>query len=524
MAIEDIKDITDNNKDEKIGVLLEDLALLEGYARDLFSFLPLPISLVSSIGIILEINPAFEEISGYKIEEAVGKAVESIFEKDKIEELAKEVFKNDFVRAKEINLYTKDGRRAPVSVSASLRKSAEGEIIGYFIGFSDLSGVKKKEEELKEAHTALLNILEDSEEAGKRAVEERDKTRAIITNFADGLMILDENNKVASINFEAEKLLNVKAGEVEGQILDDLTGKYSIKELVELINAQKNKEALFRKEFSLKEPVERALEVTVISLAFLREKVIILHDISREKLIEKMKTEFVSLAAHQLRTPLSAIKWTLRMLLGGDFGKITDEQREFVEKIYKSNERMIFLVRDLLNVARIEEGRYLYKSTFAQIEDITQSVINSLEEEIKKKKIEFKFEKPEEKLPEVKVDAEKIGLAINNILDNAITYTPIGGKVTLSLKCGIKEMELSVTDTGIGILKEQQERIFTKFYRSAGAIKMEPDGSGLGLFIAKNIIDAHGGKIWFKSEQNKGSTFYVTIPIRAKFEEFLKEF
>lgn len=239
-----------------------------------------------------------------------------------------------------------------------------------------------------------------------------------------------------------------------------------------------------------------------------------------------MKTEFVSIAAHQLRTPLSAIKWTLKMFLTGDLGKITKEQADFLEKAYQSNERMIGLINDLLNVTRIEEGRYLYKPIFVDFEDLVQSVIKPFKEEIKRKKIKFEFKKPSKKPPKVKVDKEKIALVIQNLIDNAIKYTLTGGKITVRLKYTKKQLEFSVQDTGIGISKDQQSRIFTKFFRGAKAIRMETEGSGLGLFIAKNIIEAHGGKIWFESEEGKGSTFSFSLPFKREkeLEEFIKGF
>ena len=251
---------------------------------------------------------------------------------------------------------------------------------------------------------------------------------------------------------------------------------------------------------------------------------VILHDITREKMVERMKTEFVSLAAHQLRTPLSAIKWTLRMLLDGDLGEITAEQRDFIEKTYSSNERMIALINDLLDVTRIEEGRYLYKPILTDFEPICQFVINSYQDEIKRKKLKLEFKKPEKKLPQVKVDVEKIRLVIQNLLDNAVRYTPAGGEIIISLAQAKKAIEFSIKDTGIGIPKDQQERVFSKFFRGTNVIRMETEGSGLGLYITKNIIEAHGGKIWFESGAGKGTTFYFSLPTKEEFGEFLKEF
>src|SRR4030042_1622 len=177
MAItEEKKEKTKNAGEEKISTLLEDLASLEGYARDLFSFLPLPVCLISSTGIILEANPALEEISGYKTEEIIGKPVEDIFDSKEIGELSKETLKNGLVRAKEIDLFTRDKRKISISASATLRKTEEGEVIGYFVGFFDLTEIKKREDDLKDARIALMNMLEDAEEARQVAGEEKNKT------------------------------------------------------------------------------------------------------------------------------------------------------------------------------------------------------------------------------------------------------------------------------------------------------------------------------------------------------------
>jgi signal transduction histidine kinase len=229
--------------------------------------------------------------------------------------------------------------------------------------------------------------------------------------------------------------------------------------------------------------------------------------------VERLKTEFVSISAHQLRTPLSAIKWTLRMLLDGDLGQITEEQREFLARTYRSNERMIDLVNSLLNVTRIEEGRFLYHRILKDMVTIVEEVLVQFENEIKKKKIKLVFKKPLRPLPRVLVDTDKIKLVVENLIDNAVKYTLEKGKIVITLKKLNKEIEFCIKDNGVGIPSDQNGRVFTKFFRGANVMKLETEGSGLGLFIAKNIIEAHGGKIWFKSKQNKGTTFWFTLPI-----------
>jgi len=380
-------------------------------------------------------------------------------------------------------------------------------------------------EDVEGSRKALMNMLEDVEEARGRAEEEKNKTLAVITNFADGLLVFDPENKLSLINPQAEELFDVKGRDLMGRPILELSTFPTIEPLVKLVGAEIK--GVFRKETQIRKDL--VLEVSTIPIMREEEKLgtlIILHDVTREKMIERMKTEFVSLAAHQLRTPLSAIKWTLRMLLDGDLGKITEEQKDFIEKTYSSNERMINLINDLLDVTRIEEGRYLYKPVLTDFEPICQFVINSYKEEIEKRKLKLEFKKPEKKLPQVMLDVEKIRLVIQNLLDNAARYTPSGGQVTISLKPtkGEKEIEFSIKDTGVGIPKDQQARVFSKFFRGANVMRMATEGSGLGLFITKNIVEAHGGKIWFESEEGKGTTFYFTLPLKEEFGRFLKEF
>ncbi len=373
-------------------------------------------------------------------------------------------------------------------------------------------------EELKETRTALLNILEDTETARRLAEEEKNKTQAIITNFTDGLLVFDNENRLSLINPKARELLNVRDEEVINKAFSKLILLRNFKPIIELL--EKEAEEIFRKEAIIQKNF-----ILEISTAFIvREdevvgKSIILHDITREKRIEEMKTEFVSIAAHQLRTPLSAIKWTMRMLLDGDVGDLSEEQIKFIERTYKSNERMIALINDLLNVTRIEEGRYLYELKPVDFVALIQGVIDSFDEEAKKRRLKLQFKKPAKGIPPLTVDPKRIELAIYNLIDNAIRYTPPGGSVTIVLKYDKKGVEFSIQDTGVGVPKDQQNRIFSKFFRGANVMRMETEGNGLGLFTTRNIIEAHKGSIWFKSEENKGTVFYFIIPYKGLSEK-----
>lgn len=385
----------------------------------------------------------------------------------------------------------------------------------------EIHGLEERTKELEESKKALLNILEDVEEEKQRAEEEKNKTEAIIKNLADGLLLLEEE-KITIFNPKAEEIFGLKEEEVKEKIIWALEGNEKIAPLVALFKAEKSR--LFRKELSLGED----LIVEVSTAVVLREgeelgNIVILHDITREKFIERMKTEFVSIAAHQLRTPLSAVKWILRMFLDGDIGQVSETQSQFLQKTYDSNERMINLVNDLLNVARIEEGRFLQKTQEYDTADIFSEVIGRFKEDAEKKGLSFNYILPSKKLPKINVDKEKIIMAIQNIIENAIFYTKSGGiELLVEYVPAKKEFKVRIKDTGIGIPENQKVRIFSRFFRGGTALKTETEGSGLGLFIAKNIIEAHNGKIWFDSQEGKGTTFYFTLPADGIADKSLK--
>ncbi len=371
--------------------------------------------------------------------------------------------------------------------------------------------LKAKTKELEQARKGLLNMLEDVAESRREVEEERNKTLAIISNFTDGLLVFDEQKRLSLINPQAEKFLGIKSNKVIGQTISAMGRMSSLKGLVKLLGKEIN--PIFRKELEVKDDLVLEVSVLAISREKQIENLVVLHNVTREKLVERMKTEFVSITAHQLRTPLSAIKWTLKMLLDEDLGKITKEQREFIEKTYQSNERMISLINDLLNVTRIEEGRYVYNPVLSNITKLVESLIKQCEDEINIRNINLEFKKPKKELPKVLIDVEKINLAVQNLLYNAIQYNKLGGSIKISLKSNKKEIEFSIEDSGVGIPKKQEKRIFTKFFRAANVMRMDTRGSGLGLFIVKNIIEAHKGRIWFKSKEGKGSIFYFTLPV-----------
>ena len=236
----------------------------------------------------------------------------------------------------------------------------------------------------------------------------------------------------------------------------------------------------------------------------------------KEKRVDRLRTEFLSLAAHQLRTPLVEVKWALQVLLDGERGALSATQKELLGKTYSSNEGMLILINDLLDITKIEEGKYLSNLSLTQIEHIGVSLVETHKEEASRQEVTLEFQEPPAPLPQVLVDEEKIKLAIQSLIENAIHYTPPGGRVTVSFFSDTKEVGVAVRDTGIGIPKEEQARIFEQFFRATNAKKLGKIGTGLGLYLAKNIVEAHGGRIWFVSEEHKGSDFRIALPLSQK--------
>ncbi len=377
-----------------------------------------------------------------------------------------------------------------------------------------LQDVQNKTAEIEQFKEALLNVSEDAGNSRDLALKERDKTLAIINNFADALIVLGARKDVLLVNPQAEKFFAVKSADAVNKIFSALRGNEALNKAVEFIN--KAETHFLRKELEVNENF--ILEISAIPMRGLSkdnaERLVIFHDITREKLIEKTKSEFVSIAAHQLRTPLSAIKWIFGMMVEGDWGKLLPEQKEYLQKGYASTERLIRVVNDILNVSRIEEGRFVQKLEMAQIEEIARAVYIQHQNIAETKKINFTYKKPEQKTHQIFVDHEQIRMVMENLVENAMNYTTEGGRVELSVAEDKEKREVSVcvSDTGIGIPKAQESRIFSKFFRSSNAMRMETSGSGLGLFVTKNIVENHKGRIWFESEENKGTKFYFVLP------------
>ncbi len=231
------------------------------------------------------------------------------------------------------------------------------------------------------------------------------------------------------------------------------------------------------------------------------------------KQMNAVKADLISISAHQLRTSLSAVKWILKMFIDRDVGEVTSEQTELLNKALISNERMIYLVNDLLTLSHAEDVTIPFKMKKTDIVELAEKTLFEFSGETHKKGIELIFLKPDEAIPEITCDEEMIRVVIQNLIENAVKYSNKGGKVVISIHHTSEGVEISVHDTGIGIELSEQASIFQKFYRTEEAKTKEFIGSGLGLFTTKNIVERHKGKIWFESKgKDQGTTFFVILP------------
>jgi signal transduction histidine kinase/HAMP domain-containing protein len=383
--------------------------------------------------------------------------------------------------------------------------------------------LEQKVNDLERSEKATLKAFADLSTVETNLEKEHHKTAAIIANFIDPIVVIDKSDKISFLNPAAKEIFGFIDSDL-GKVVDG-SENYSmenfrkvIKSKYDVKNSKMTKSINPGEEEVMINFQEQDLTYKVITAKVIGEQdeylgvMKIFYNLTRERMIDRMKSEFISIAAHQLRTPLSAIKWVIKMILDGDAGTLNSEQQELLTQGYASNERMIVLVNDMLNVSRIEEGRFGYSFTKDKLEDALQIVVTSLENQIKNKQITLELSVPK-KLPLVFMDKQKMNLVLQNLLENAVKYTPPNGKIIVRVKSNKDELEVSIKDNGVGIPKKDQEKLFTKFFRADNVIRMQVEGSGLGLFIVKNIVEKHGGRIACTSEEGKGTEFIITLPL-----------
>ncbi len=354
-------------------------------------------------------------------------------------------------------------------------------------------------------------------------IEARNFPENIIRSMGDSLVVLSPEAKIIKVNQAALDLLGYERKELMGQEAERVIGREATQAIFMGSGLRKLLDKGFIKdiEISFKSKDGEDIPVSISGSVIKNENddmagiVVVAKDMRIFKEVEKAKSEFISIAAHQLRTPLSAIKWTIQMLLDGDFGKLNKEQKNALAEGNMANDRMVALISDLLNISRIEEGRFALKFSSVKLDKMINDVISSLKIKADKNNIKLIFIKTSE-LPAIDADADKFYIVLENLIDNAIKYTSANGEIIVEAGNTKDGIEIKIKDNGIGIPAPEQANIFSRFFRGSNAKEKQTDGSGLGLYIVKNIIEKHNGRIWFESARGQGTVFFIKLPVSHK--------
>lgn len=221
----------------------------------------------------------------------------------------------------------------------------------------------------------------------------------------------------------------------------------------------------------------------------------------------------VNVATHQLKTALTTNKWALNYLLSDGTQKISETQREVLSVVYESNERAMKILKSIMLADKEALGSFEIRKSNVNLPTVIKRIIKEIEPEARKKKIELNFKTKQDNFPEIEADEEKIGYVLENIIGDALLYTRDNGKISVDLEVVGNDVNISISDTGIGIVAEDQSFVFNKFFRGKNAREMSVGGTGLGLFISKYIIQKHNGTINFESREGEGTTFFITLPV-----------
>ena len=384
---------------------------------------------------------------------------------------------------------------------------------------------QKKDLELKQVvMKGLVHEMEVEREKNRGLVKDLQKFLLAIENASDHVVITDPDGVVVYANPAVEKITGYKVDDILGQkagTSSNWGGLMGDKFYKQLWKTLKKDKKIFSGELHNKKKGGTEYDVLAHISPVLDDKgeitffVAIERDVTKEKQIDKAKTEFVSLASHQLRTPLSSINWYTEMLLAGDVGELNKEQKEYLGLVYEGNQRMVALVNSLLNVSRVDLGTFAVEPEDVDLSIMADSVLGELVPDTTTKKLKI-VRKYDKKLPLFKANSKLIRIVLQNLLTNAVKYTPEKGTITVTIeKSGTKNLLIEVKDTGYGIPEEQHNKIFTKLFRADNVRVKDSEGNGLGLYLVKAIVEEAKGKISFKSQENKGATFSIILPLKG---------
>lgn len=392
----------------------------------------------------------------------------------------------------------------------------------------DVEEHERQEKFLDESRRAQVNLLEDAWQAKEKLEVEKNRLQTILSSIGDGLLIIDGAYRVVLVNPAVATMFEVARQELVGKDLRTvLTIWKKRKEAIppaqwpieEVFLTKKTYEATLEDDLSISTENHPEKIPVVFSVAPLGGSVagavIVFRDATKDRELDDAKSGFISVASHQLRTPLTTIRWYAEMLLSGDAGELSESQRDFLTEVHGGAERLYQTVDLLLGISRVESGKIKTEKVPIDIGVFTNEIAKELAPQIDEKNIIFTATSDEPAPVIVQLDSLTLRQVILNLISNAIRYTNAKGTIEIKWSVGgdPKEVTYMVHDNGIGIPESQRGRIFSKFFRAENARSWAPDGSGLGLALVKDLVESWGGKVWFESVEGQGTTFFFTVPL-----------
>lgn len=379
----------------------------------------------------------------------------------------------------------------------------------------------RTEEVAKESRSALLNVLEDLTAAKDQVDAARAYDDALVASIADGVIALDTAGRVTRINIAAERMLGVTAANAIGKDLHEVarlvdeSGTPVPREERHFLRALKGETVTDDTHMYLRPDGTKfaaSIRSAPVKDGYIRGVVQVFRDVTMERQLDRAKSEFVSLASHQLRAPLNALNWYTELLLTDAEHPLVPKQREYIGEIRRTSKRMTELVDAFLNISRLEMGVFPNRPESVPVMPLVKNVLDEFGEQIRMKQLTVR-DVYDPAVSTVVIDSRLLSLIVQNLVSNAVKYTPTKGAIDIGVGRVESSLTLTVKDTGIGIPTDQQSRVFQKLFRAENAQAMEPDGTGLGLYIVKTLVGQVGGTIEFTSAPGTGSTFTVAIPM-----------
>ena len=365
------------------------------------------------------------------------------------------------------------------------------------------------EDELASLADSLRHTFAGLEQTFRTLTEERNRSSAILGSMVEGVAVVTGDQRILFCNWAFEQILELPEGSSQGRTLVEALRQADLVALVrqalsgvDELTGEVEVGTVRRRNFSVTAAPVRA--------AGANGAVLVLHDITELRRLERVRRDFVANVSHEFKTPLTAIQGFAETLLSGALDDLENRKR-FVEIIREHAQRLARLTDDLLKLSRIEAGRLEIEMRPIRVEALVNSCIETARLKAETRGLQIHVDLPEN-APAVRGDGAQLGEVLQNLLDNALQYTPAGGRIELKARSNGHDVIFTVTDTGIGIPESDLERIFERFYRVDAARSREAGGTGLGLAIARHIVDAHGGRIWVESAVGQGSRFHFSIP------------